>query len=110
MRGRLLRMLVGLMVVAVTGCAGGGPRRKVAVAEPNVDLSGEADDTVVASPPPRGVTFVDRHPLLSKPRDYYENSGDNKAVKTIAATVVGIPAGVLGELKQIVVGKPAALR
>jgi len=56
------------------------------------------------------VTFVDRHPLLSKPRDYYESSGNNKVVKTLAAGVVGVPAGLFGELKQIVVGRPAGLR
>jgi len=110
MRGRLLPVLAGLVIVAVSGCAGGGPRRKVALAEPGVALPGEADDTVVVSPPPRGVTFVDRHPLLSKPRDYYESSGNNKVVKTLAAGVVGVPAGIVGELKQIVVGRPAALR
>ena len=56
------------------------------------------------------MTFVDRHPLLSKPRDYYESSGDNKFVKSMAAGVIGVPAGIVGELKQIVVGKPAELR
>ncbi len=110
MRGRLSPLLIGLVMVAASGCAGGGPRRKVAVAEPGVALPGDADDRVADSPPPRGVTFVDRHPLLSKPRDYYENSGDNKFVKTMAAGVVGVPAGLFGELKQIVVGKPAELR
>jgi hypothetical protein len=110
MRGRLLPVLVGLVIVAATGCAGGGPGRRVAVAEPGAALPGDADDTVVVSPPARGVTFVDRHPLFSKPRDYYENSGNNKFVKTMAAGVVGVPAGIVGELKQIVVGRPAELR
>ena len=109
MRGRFLAVLAGLVIVAVSGCAGGGPRRKVAVAEPGVALPGE-EDTVVVGPPPQGVTFVDRHPLLSKPRDYYESSGNNKFVKTMAAGVVGVPAGIVGELKQIVVGRPAELR
>ena len=109
MRGIFLAALVGLVIAAVSGCAGGGPRRKVAVAEPGGAVPGE-EDTVVVSPPKRGLTFVDRHPLLSKPRDYYESSGENRFVKTMAAGVVGVPAGIVGELKQIVVGRPAALR
>jgi hypothetical protein len=55
-------------------------------------------------------SWVDRHPLLYKPRDYYETSGDNKIVKTAAATVIGIPAGVVGELRQIVTGAPSNRR
>ena len=112
MRGRFLAVLTGLVIAAVSGCAGGGgPGRRVVVAEPGAALPGE-EDTVVVAPPPKaqGVTFVDRHPLLSKPRDYYENSGNNKFVKTMAAGVVGVPAGIVGELKQIVVGRPPELR
>ena len=52
MRGRFLPVLAGLMIVAVSGCAGGGPSRKVAVAEPGVALPGE-EDTVVVAPPHR---------------------------------------------------------
>jgi hypothetical protein len=29
-------------------------------------------------------------------------------VKATAATVIGIPAGIVGEMRQIVVGQPAA--
>jgi hypothetical protein len=52
------------------------------------------------------MTFVDRHPLFYKPRDYYESSGSNGVVKTVSAVVVGVPVGIYGELKQIVVGTP----
>ena len=106
MRGRFLASLTGLVILAVSGCAGGGPGRRVVAAEPGAALPGE-EDTVVVGPPAqaRGVTFVDRHPLLSKPRDYYESSGNNKFVKTMAAGVIGVPAGVVGELRQIVVGR-----
>jgi hypothetical protein len=51
-----------------------------------------------------GDTWVDRHPLFSKPRQYYESTGNNKVAKTAAAAVLGVPAGIYGELKQIVVG------
>ncbi len=111
MRGRFLAVLAGLVIVAASGCAGGGPGRRVVAAEPGAALPGE-EDTVVVGPPSqaKGVAFVDRHPLLSKPRDYYESSGNNKFVKSMAAGVIGVPAGIVGELKQIVVGRPAALR
>ena len=56
--------------------------------------------------PVRTTGVVDRHPLLSKPRDYWESSGDNKVVKAAAATFVGVPAGIYGEVKQIFVGVP----
>jgi hypothetical protein len=49
---------------------------------------------------------VDRHPLFAKPREYYEGAGNNRLVKVTAATVVGIPAGLVGELRQIVAGRP----
>jgi hypothetical protein len=61
--------------------------------------------------PARNVTWVDRHPLFSKPRDIYEKTNNNSpVVKTAAATVIGIPSGILGELRQIVVGAPATPR
>jgi hypothetical protein len=56
--------------------------------------------------PGRTVGYVDRHPLLAKPREYWESSGDNKIVKAAAATFIGVPAGIFGEMKQIVVGTP----
>ena len=56
--------------------------------------------------PTSGTSFVDRHPLLRKPRQYYDSTDSNKAVKTAAAAFVGVPAGIVGELKQIVVGVP----
>ena len=56
--------------------------------------------------PIKTTTVVDRHPLFSKPRDYWETSGDNKVVKAAAATFVGVPVGIYGEFKQIIVGAP----
>jgi hypothetical protein len=95
--------VLAIVVAATTGCQSAGPR-KVA-AEPGLN---EPGTTIVQSAPPAGatLTWVDRHPLFSKPREYYENSGSNKVVKTAAATVIGIPAGIFGEVKQIVVGAP----
>ncbi len=61
-----------------------------------------------ATSTPKTVGFVDRHPLLRKPQQYFNDTNSNKAVKTAAATVVGVPAGIVGEIKQIVLGKPSS--
>jgi hypothetical protein len=57
-------------------------------------------------PPPKTVTWVDRHPLFYKPRDYYDSSGNNTLVKVGAATFVGVPVGFFYEVKQMVQGTP----
>jgi hypothetical protein len=90
------------------GCQGTGSRRPA----PEPSLSGAIDSNgaVAEAPTPKSVGYVDRHPLLSKPRDYWENSGDNKIVKAGAATFVGVPVGLYGEIKQIVVGTPPETR
>src|SRR5262245_61248019 len=101
MRGRRFwpLVLLGLAALVGPGCASYRPHRSLASAEPPLEL-GRDDPAAVATKPtlPSGsVSFVDRHPLFSKPRDFYMNSGENKLVKAGAATVIGIPAGVLGE-------------
>jgi hypothetical protein len=105
MRGHRLWPLGVGVVLVLSGCQGAGSPRRVAVAEPGLALSGDSGTAVAEAPPPRPVTVVDRHPLLSKPRDYYESTGRNKIVKTAAATFIGVPAGIVGELKQIAVGR-----
>lgn len=100
------RLAAGLLVLA-SGCHSGPTPRSVASAEPPLTKSSEPGVTVVETLPPKTVTWADRHPLFTKPREYYASSGDNRIVKATAATVVGIPAGIYGELKQIVVGRPA---
>ena len=100
-------------VVSLTGCQSGGPRR-LASGEPGLSAPLEVNggSAVVATPPPpvRKVTWVDRHPIFSKPRDYYESSGNNTIVKTAAAAVVGVPVGLFGEVRQIGVGVPGETR
>jgi hypothetical protein len=106
MRGRR-RLAWGVLAVSAAtaiGCQGGPNQRTVAAAEPGLSASGDSNTKIVDSAPARTVTFVDRHPLFRKPREYYDTSGDNKFIKTAAAAVVGVPAGILGELKQIIVG------
>lgn len=106
-RRRLAPLAMLLLLAALSGCASAARRRSLAVAEPPLDLH-EGDPSVVAQAPPpqapRAATFANRHPLFTKPREYYEISGDNKLVKSAAATFIGVPAGVLGEMRQIVVG------
>jgi hypothetical protein len=101
-----------LSLVVVTGCQSSVPRRRpgaLASNEPGLDPApGTGPGTSIVEAPtarPRSLSFVDRHPIFSRPRDLYESSGDNVIVKGAAATVVGIPAGVFGEMKQIVVGR-----
>ncbi|GAC1474604.1 MAG: hypothetical protein NVSMB9_25290 [Isosphaeraceae bacterium] len=107
-----LAVLLTLGVISgTTGCQSGSQRR-VASNEPGLGDPLEPGTSVVEAPvkPARSTAWVDRHPLFSKPRDYYDKSGNNRVVKTAAATVIGIPAGLLGELRQIVVGAPATPR
>jgi hypothetical protein len=101
-------MLLGLFAaLAATGCQG-MPSRRAALAssEPSLNTPEEPGTANAHTTPSRTVTWVDHHPLFSKPREYYDGAGTNKAVKVAAATVVGIPVGIVGELKQIVVGRP----
>ena len=71
-------------------------------------MSGDPDVAIVdRAKPAATVSAVDRHPLLSKPKQYYDDTNSNKVAKTAAAAFIGVPAGIYGELKQIVVGVPA---
>jgi hypothetical protein len=94
------------------GCTTPGPRKPVVTTEPGLASSVDKDGTIVVgegtgqAAPARTVTWVDRHPLFSKPRDYWDTSGDNKVVKAAAATFVGVPVGMYSEVKQIIVGTP----
>jgi len=112
MRRHLWVKVVGVLVVAITiaGCQGTNSRRVASAPEPGLSGTTDPNGTVAEAPAPKTVSYVDRHPLLSKPRDYWESSGDNKIVKTAAATFVGVPVGIYSELKQIVVGAPPEMR
>jgi hypothetical protein len=98
------------LLVLGAGCHSGASPRPIASTEPGLIAPADPGATVVQNSPPREITWVDRHPLFAKPREYYDNSGNNKVVKTAAATVIGIPAGIFGEIKQIVVGKPTDVK
>ena len=123
---RQSRYLIGLSLISATslifpaGC--NTPARRTSVgssltgsSEPALSTGPTTSDTVVVEPSssPRvgttqSVSFVDRHPLLRKPQQYYDNTNSNKVVKTAAAAFVGVPVGFVGEIKQIVVGTPSS--
>lgn len=100
-------------MVGLAGCT--SPARRSATGASTISngdpvLSAEVpragSNSLATATPTSGSGFVDRHPLLRKPRQYFDSTDSNKAVKTVAATFVGVPAGIVGELKQIVVGVP----
>jgi len=103
---------LGLAVGILSGCHSAGTKRPSTVISPAPavsdagDPNGDFADRTVSATPSRTVTFADRHPLFRKPREYWDTSGDNKIVKAAAATFIGVPAGFVGEVKQIIVGAP----
>jgi hypothetical protein len=108
MRGLQWTIIALAAALAASGC-GSPSKRTLASTEPGLSTAPGDSGVVVADrakPVPAGDTWVDRHPLFSKPRDYYESTGNNKVTKTAAAAVLGVPAGIYGEFKQIVVGTP----
>jgi hypothetical protein len=124
MRNRYLRLLLVLgLVCGLTGCQGMGSkhhknksRNDLIIGEPGLDDPGSArvgmippgadDPTLVPGNPPRKVQWTDRHPLFRKPAEVYQNTDRGPVVNAAAATVIGIPMGIVGELRQIVVGCP----
>ena len=114
MRGNR-RVTIGLLVLAVgvvSGCQSAGPKRTATVISPApvVGDAGNPDGAVaektIDMAPAKTVSFTDRHPLFTRPKQYWDTSGDNKIVKAAAATFIGVPAGFVGEVKQIFVGAP----
>ncbi len=107
-RSRFRLVFTCLLIIAAAGCHSSGARRTMG---PSLSSSVDGESPVVVEEPPiapaPAVSYIDRHPLFSKPREYYENStSNNKLVKTAAATFVGVPVGLYGEVKQIFVGAP----
>jgi hypothetical protein len=111
MRGSRLYLvaILGLTALTMTGCHAGQSKRSIASSEPMLSPTAEGGTPIVVEgTPARTVSYVDRHPLLAKPREYYEGSTSNNVIgRSARAVVVGVPVGIYGELKQIVVGTPA---
>ncbi len=109
MRGLNWTVAVSLMALVASGCTGGPEKRTLASSEPALVTPGDSGVSIVERPKPvpgTTVTVVERHPLFSKPKQYYDETNSNKVAKTAAAAFIGVPAGIYGELKQIVVGVP----
>ena len=109
-RNRTARaVLVGVLACAPAAGCQSAPKR-AALGEPAfgsaVDRGAKVVDVPTATPS-GSMAWMDRHPLFSRPREYYETTPSNKVVKTAAATVIGVPAGLFAELRQIVVGTPS---
>lgn len=105
---RKLRSLsVVLSLALASGCAS-MHKKKTVVSEPPMlgDASGIEGSTIVQAPEVRPATIADRHPLLTRPREYYDSTNGNKLTRTAAATVIGVPSGIGAEIKQIIVGQP----
>ncbi len=49
--------------------------------------------------------WADRHPLFTRPKEYYDSTQASKVGKTAAAVVIGVPAGFVAEVRQIAVGQ-----
>jgi hypothetical protein len=106
MRARRCWRLVGaLALLTATGCQAARGPRSIAATEPGLELGTTEGSAVVEAPPARTVSFVDRHPLLYRPREYYQGSSTSKVGRVAAATFIGVPVGFVGELKQIVNGQ-----
>jgi hypothetical protein len=111
MRGtrRLAIMVLAIAAGLTTGCQTAGTPRTATVISPEPPLGaggGAIAEKTIETPPVKTVTFADRHPLFYKPKEYWETAGDNKLVKAAKATFIGVPAGFVGEVKQIFVGAP----
>ena len=108
---RTLRPVTAILALALaTGCTSSRPKRTVNSEPPLIvgDASGTGGTTVVEAPQARAISAVDRHPLLSRPRERYETTNGNKLTRTAAAAVIGVPSGIGAEIKQIIVGQAPA--
>ncbi len=104
--------VLSMAVALLSGCQTAGSKRPATVISP-APAVGDASDPdkavagrTITTAPVQTTSFADRHPLFNKPRQYWETAGDNKIVKVAAATFIGVPAGFVGEVKQIFVGAP----
>jgi hypothetical protein len=103
----LAAIFLSALAATLGGCQSSGSHRSAKAPEPALSGALDSGAPIVAEPAPtKTITYVDRHPLFSKPRDYWESAGDNKLKKAAAATFVGVPVGFYNEMKQIVVGAP----
>lgn len=117
MRSALWTALALTVALSAAGCRGGGfgsvSQRPIfgGASEPPLVVGSAEGGSVVESNPPSVIarsspTFVDRHPLFARPRDMYESTNGNTLVKTGSAVLIGVPTGLFGEIRQVVLGVP----
>ena len=91
-----LAILAALVVGAGCQC------RQYRGAEYGLPPEAEADMGMV---PATEKSFVDRHPLLAAPRNYYRDGANTFVGRAFMGTFVGVPVGVAREAWQIVYGQ-----
>jgi hypothetical protein len=96
---RLLALGLGLSILSQVGCHGALRGNDMAFQDAPLGDPGMIGEA-------RPVTFADRHPLLYKPVEWYDRAAPNPILGVASATFVGIPAGALGEARQIIMGCP----
>ncbi len=96
------KLSASLVLLVLVGCRSGGYRESAYYQDSDYGLMPDAQAGV---PPSEEKSFVDRHPLFSAPRNYYRDSGDNRVVKVLAGTFIGVPVGVAQEIWQIGYGQ-----
>jgi hypothetical protein len=109
---RLIRPVVaGLLVAMTVGCASSHKKKGMITTEPPLigegTVVGPGATEIVQAPETHVPTIADRHPLLSRPREYYDTTNGNKLTRTAAATFIGVPSGIGAEVKQLFAGTPA---
>jgi len=94
-------------IVLATGCA--RHRNKnliVSNNQPVIAGASSVDQAYSVEKPIAGTRFVDRHPMFYKPGEYYTTSDGNMVVRGARATFIGVPAGIVGEVRQAFRGVP----
>ena len=94
---------LALLSMSAVGCAH-KVHRSYAVSESAIDLGTGTSGPITHATAKK--IWVNSHPLLYKPGMVFHNTGHGPITKTSAAVFLGVPAGVIGEVKQIVAGIP----
>ena len=94
MYSKLFGVVCGLALVAGCNCCSSYRSSEYGV---------PADDQYGMMPQEK--SFVDRHPVLAAPRNYYRDSSDNFVIKVLAGTFVGVPVGIVREVGQVAYGQ-----
>lgn len=108
---RVVQVVTALTIVIAPGCAKN--RQKVMVSSNRPIIEGastvSSNGELVVNKPAGSSRFMDRHPMFYKPGEYYSTYDGNVVMRGARATFVGIPAGVVGEVKQAFRGVPKTI-